>query len=143
MRCLLLVLLIASVAPALADDLTLHRVILSSAGIGCFEYDAHVDGNATLRLDVPLGDVDDVLDSLVVFDTAGSVSTVTLPSRDESHAAFGALPVGRTGLRSPIRYLNDLRGVEVTVTGLQTMTGRVMAAEWFNEIAPGSTDRPP
>lgn len=113
---LLPVLLIVSVTPNLADGLTLHRVILSSRGIGCFEYDAHVDGDATLGLDVRLGDVDDVLDSLVVFDTAGGVSTVTLPSRDESHAAFGALPVGRTALRSPISYLNDLRGVEVTVT---------------------------
>jgi hypothetical protein len=58
-----------------------------------------------------------------------------------SHAAFGALPFGPTALRSPVRYLNDLRGVEVAVTGPQPMTGRIMDAERFNETIPGVPGR--
>lgn len=142
MRFLLTVLLIVSVTPALADDLTLQRVMLSSAGVGYFEYEAKVGGDATLDLTVPLSDVDDVLNSLVVFDTAGGIGSVTLPSHDESHAAFGTLPFGPAALRSPISYLNDLRGVEVAVTGPQPMTGRIMEAERFNEIIPGAPGRP-
>lgn len=142
MRLLLpLLLLIVSVTPALADDVTLQRVILSSAGVGYFEYEAKVDGDATLGLNVPLADVDDVLNSLVVFDTAGGVGSVVLPGHDESHTTFGALPFGPAALRSPISYLNDLRGVEVAVTGPQPMTGRIMEAERFNEAVPGSPGR--
>jgi hypothetical protein len=138
MRFLLPMLLIVSITPALADELTLQRVILSSAGVGYFEYGAKVDGDATLGLDVPLTDVDDVLNSLVVFDTAGGVGTLVLPGHDESHAAFGDLPFGPAGLRSPISYLNDLRGVEVAVSGPQPMTGRIMQAGRFNETLLGS-----
>ncbi len=143
MRFLLPALLIASITPALADDLTLQRVILSSAGVGYFEYEATVDGDATLGLNVPLTDVDDVLNSLVVFDTAGAIGTVELPGHDETHAAFGDLPFGPAALRSPTTYLNDLRGVEVTVKGPQPMTGRIMEAERFNETVPGAPSRPP
>ena len=57
-----------------AADLTLKRVMLSSGGVGYFEYSADVDGDAELGLDVPLGQVDDILKSLVVFDSAGGVA---------------------------------------------------------------------
>src|SRR5215467_7513243 len=77
---------------AFAADLSLRRVMLSSGGVGYFEYEAEVDGAALLGLDVPLAQVDDVLKSLVVFDSAGSVGTVELPGRDASRSAFGDLP---------------------------------------------------
>ena len=70
MHRLILALLLLGAAPAFAADLALKRVMLSSAGVGYFEYEAEVDGPATLGLDVPLDQVDDVLISLVVFDSA-------------------------------------------------------------------------
>jgi hypothetical protein len=76
MRLLTLAFLLGSVCPAFAADLTLKRVMLSSAGVGYFEYEADVDDAATLGLDVPLDQVDDVLTSLVVFDSAGGVGTM-------------------------------------------------------------------
>jgi hypothetical protein len=142
MRFLLLALLIVGITPARADDLTLRRVVLSSAGVGYFEYAATVHSDATLGLNVPLSDVDDVLNSLVVLDTSGGIGTVELPGHDETQAAFGALPFGPAALRSPITYLNDLRGVEVTVKGPQPMTGRIMEAERFNETVPGEPGQP-
>ena len=51
----------AVVGPANAADLSLQRIMLSSGGVGYFEYEAVVDGNATLSLDVPLDQVDDIL----------------------------------------------------------------------------------
>ncbi len=70
MRVLLLGVLATSglLGPARASDLALRRVMLSSAGVGYFEYEAMVDGPAALGLDVRLDQVDDVLKSLVVFD---------------------------------------------------------------------------
>ncbi len=119
----------ALATPAHAADLVLKRVMLSSAGVGYFEYEAAVDGPATLGLDVPLDQVDDVLKSLVVFDDAGGVGGIDLPGRDDVHAALGDVPFGRDGLASPLAFLNSLQGVEVSVAGPRPMTGRILHAE--------------
>ncbi len=119
----------ALATPVHAADLILKRVMLSSAGVGYFEYEAAVDGPATLGLDVQLDQVDDVLKSLVVFDDAGGVGGIELPGRDETHAAFGDVPFGQDGLASPLAFLNSLQGVEVNVAGPRPMTGRILNAE--------------
>ena len=92
---LVALLLLGLASPAWAADLTLKRVMLSSGGIGYFEYAADVDGNDALGLDVPLDQVDDILKSLVVFDKSGAVAGVELPGRDNTVAAFGDLQIGR------------------------------------------------
>ena len=134
---LLLAFLLLAATPAFAADLALKRVMLSSAGVGYFEYEADVDGPTTLGLDVPLDQVDDVLTSLVVFDSAGGVGTIELPGRDNTRAEFGNLPFGPTALNSPVDYLNSLQGVEITVQGPRPMTGRIMHAERITETLPG------
>ena len=58
----------APLPDAAAAELTLKRVLLSTGGVGYFEHEAVVDGNATLELEVRLDQVDDVLKSIVVFD---------------------------------------------------------------------------
>jgi hypothetical protein len=126
--------------PALAGDLELKRVMLSSGGVGYVEYQAAVDGPATLGLDVPLAQVDDLLKSLVVFDSAGGVGGIELPGRDGTNAAFGDVPFGPEALDSPLAYLNSLQGVVLQVAGPQAMTGRLLKAETVRENA--QADRP-
>ena len=65
-----------------ADELALKRVLLSSGGLGYYEYEADVDGDATVDLTVPLDQVDDVLKSLVVYDDKGGVGGLSLPGRE-------------------------------------------------------------
>ena len=125
--------LLGSICPGFAADVTLKRVMLSSAGVGYFEYEAAVDGPVTLGLDVPLDQVDDVLMSLVVFDSAGGVGTVELPGRDNTRASFGDVPFGPDALRSPVDTLNSLQGVEIAVQGPRPMTGRIVHADPFTE----------
>ncbi len=142
MRLLTLAFLICGICPAFAADLALKRVMLSSAGVGYFEYEADVDGSATLGLDVPLDEVDDVLMSLVVFDSAGGVGTVELPGRDNTRESFGNLPFGPDALRSPIDTLNSLQGVEISVQGPRPMTGRIVHAESVVEALPVAPGQP-
>jgi hypothetical protein len=137
MRRLLLAILLIAATPTFAADLALKRVMLSSAGVGYFEYEAEVDGSATLGLDVPLDQVDDVLTSLVVYDSSGGVGAVELPGRDNTRAEFGNLPFGPAALNSPITYLNSLQGVEINVQGPRPMTGRIMHADRVTETLPG------
>jgi hypothetical protein len=129
MHRLIVALLLSGATPAVASDLALKRVMLSSAGVGYFEYETEVDGPAHLGLDIPLDQVDDVLTSLVVFDSAGAVGTVELPGRDNINASFANLPFGPESLRSTVDYLNSLQGVEINVQGPRPMNGRIVYAD--------------
>ena len=84
-----------------AADLSLERIMLSSGGVGYFEYEAAVDGNATLKLDAPIEQVDDILKSLVVYDDGGTTGEITLPGREPLTQSFVDLPFDRTALVRP------------------------------------------
>jgi hypothetical protein len=100
--------------------------MLSSGGVGYFEYEATVDGKAALSLDVPLDQVDDILKSLVVYDDGGTAGEVTLPGREPLTQAFVDLPFDRAALDSAPALLNALQGSEVRVTGAKPMSGRLL-----------------
>src|SRR5712671_3871294 len=116
----------AVVGPVNAADLLLERIMLSSGGVGYFEYEAVVDGNATLSLDVPLDQVDDILKSLVVYDDGGTAGEITLPGREPLTQSFVDLPFDRAALDSAPALLNALQGAEVRVTGAKPMSGRLL-----------------
>lgn len=121
--------LIAFPTFAFAQDLALKRVMLSSGGMGYFEYEATVEGDATLKLTVSLGQVDDVLKSLVVYDDKGGVGGLSLPGREPLAQAFKDLPFDQNSLGSPGELLTTLKGAQVTVGGSRALTGRVVSVE--------------
>src|SRR5579885_514746 len=90
---------------ALAQDLTLKRVMLSSGGLGYFEYEAAVDGDASLKLTVPLDQVDDVLKSLVVYDDRGGVGGLSLPGKEPLRQTFKDMPFDQTAFESPANLI--------------------------------------
>lgn len=114
---------------AFAQDLALKRVMLSSGGLGYFEYEANVDGDATLKLTVSLGQVDDVLKSLVVYDDKGGVGGLSLPGREPLAQAFKDLPFDENSLGSPAELLQALKGAQVTVGGSRSISGRIVSVE--------------
>jgi hypothetical protein len=132
-----LVLFGLATTPAAAADLVLKRVMLSTGGVGYFEYEAQVDGNATLPLDVPLDQVDDVLKSLVVYDAGGSAGEITLPGREPLTQSFADLPFGRAALASEVDLLNALQGAEIRVGAPQAISGRLLHAERETVSGPG------
>ena len=121
--------LIAFPTFAFAQDLTLKRVMLSSGGLGYFEYEASIDGDATLKLTVSLGQVDDVLKSLVVYDDKGGVGGLSLPGREPLAQAFKDLPFDQSSLGSPAELLSTLKGAQITVGGSRSLSGRVVSVE--------------
>jgi hypothetical protein len=114
---------------AAAQDLVLKRVMLSSGGLGYFEYEAAVDGDATLKLTVSLAQVDDVLKSLVVYDDKGGVGGLSLPGREPLAQAFKDLPFDQDSLGSPADLLATLKGAEITVGGSRAMSGRIVSVQ--------------
>ena len=111
-----------------AETLTLERVMLSSGGVGYFEFEAEVEGDAALRLTVPLDQVDDVLKSIVVYDTAGGAGQASLPSRAPLQQVFRGLPFGPEALQSPAALLNRLQGAVVRASGARQIEGRILRA---------------
>ena len=113
-------------AHAAPGDLVLQRVMLSTGGVGYFEYGAEVEGDAELALKVPLDQVDDVLKSIVVFDDAGAVGQVRLPGREPLAQIFRDLPFGPAALESPAALLNQLQGARIRTSGGRVLEGRVL-----------------
>ncbi|MBI3196907.1 MAG: DUF4139 domain-containing protein [Rhodospirillales bacterium] len=114
---------------AFAQDLALKRVMLSSGGMGYFEYEATVDGDATLKLTVSLQQVDDVLKSLVVYDDKGGVGGLSLPGREPLAQAFKDLPFDQASLGSPAELLATLKGAQITVGGSRANSGRIVSVQ--------------
>jgi hypothetical protein len=110
-----------------AADLALKRVLLSTGGVGLFEYEAEVEGDATVELKVRLDQVDDVLKSLVVFDDHGGVGGLDLASAEPLSAIFRSLPFTQEDLASGPQILTALQGAEIEASGPRAVSGRVVA----------------
>lgn len=121
-------LLLAGLAmPSSAQDLDLKRVMLSTGGVGYFEYEAMVTGDAALSLEVRLDQVDDVLKSIVVYDDKGGIGTISLPGREPLKEIFREMPFAPDALSSPIALLNAVRGAEIEVSGNRDLEGRLIS----------------
>jgi hypothetical protein len=112
--------------PAMAGDLVLKRVMLSAGGVAYLEHEAEVTDNAELTLDVPLGQVDDVLKSIVVYDNKGGVGSAQLAGRDPLSQIFNDLPFTADALASPAALLNALQGAEIKVGASRPIVGRLL-----------------
>jgi len=112
---------------ASASDLTLKRVMLSTGGVAYLEYEAEVNGDQTLSLDVPLDQVDDILKSIVIYDSKGGVGSASLPGREPLTQLFADLPFSEEALASPAALLTALQGAEIRVGSTHPITGRVLS----------------
>jgi len=129
MRWLIVALVSLVALPAFAQDLALKRVMLSSGGLGYFEYEATVDGDANLKLTVSLDQVDDVLKSLVVYDDKGGVGGLSLPGKEPLQQTFKDMPFDQAAFQSPAKLLDALRGAQISVGGPRAMSGRIVSVE--------------
>ncbi|WP_438013579.1 DUF4139 domain-containing protein [Sorangium sp. So ce315] len=118
--------------------LPLRRVVLSTGGVGYFEHEARVRGDAELALVVRLDQVDDVLKSIVVYDDRGAAGKITLAGKEPLRDLFRELPFDEGALESDVALLNALRGAEVRTRGLDgAIAGRIIAATAVQVGVPG------
>ena len=127
---------------AQAADLKLKRVLLSTGGVGLYEYEADVEGDATVELKAPLDQVDDILKSLVVFDDKGGVGGLDLAGAEPLSETFRTLPFTAADLQSTPQLLTALHGAEIEVAGPRALKGRIVAVAEETETSPqGATTR--
>jgi hypothetical protein len=112
-----------------AAELPLTRVVLSTSGIAQFTHSGPVTAGSTVDVAVRFDQVDDILKSLTVFDKAGAIGPVSLPSQAPLAELFRDLPFGPDALESSRALLNALVGSEVEITGPVNAKGRVFRVE--------------
>jgi hypothetical protein len=114
------------IAPAaFAAEMPIRGVTLSSAGIAQIERAGEVAANAPVVFRAPLGDVDDLLRSLLILDPAGRVEGLSLPARDLLNEAFRGLPLRPADFENRASLLNALRGQEAEAADAR---GRIATA---------------
>lgn len=126
-----------------ATDLTLRRVLLSSGGVGQFEWQGELRGTDVLTLDIRRDQVDDVLKSLLVVDPAGGAATVRLPGEAPLQEALRDLPVPPQALDSLLTLLAALKGALVTVaTGAGQHAGALLGLREDADVTPEGVPMP-
>ena len=132
LRCMTVATIWFGILPAVEDDpVRVHKVVLFSSGVGYFEHDGSITGNATCELNFTAEQLNDLLKSLVLEDlNGGHVGSVEYPSLDPIAKTLASFEVDISGNPSLADLLSQLRGAEVVaVRGADTFTGTVLGVE--------------
>jgi hypothetical protein len=110
--------------------LPLSRIVLFSSGVGYFQRDGQVDGNATLELAFRAGEINDLLKSLVLRDLdGGQVAAVSYASRDPLARTLRSFAIDLTGNPDLAGVLEQVRGEPMEVITSETVRGTLLGVE--------------
>jgi hypothetical protein len=132
--CLSLLPFAATVAAA-ADTIApppIRRVVLYQHGIGYFEREGEVDGDATLRLRFRAEEMEDVLKSLAALDMGGgSIDAIAYDSKKPAAMQLADFGFDLRSERMIETLVTIFRGARVAaeVAGRGTVTGRMLGLE--------------
>jgi len=134
--------LFASSAPAAETDpappaatvpaatVPLARVVMFSSGVGFFDRQGEVDGDAAVALKFNVEDINDLLKSLVLEDRGGGqISAVTYASKDPITKTLQKFAVDLTANPTLAQILNQIRGERIEFSAPGAMTGTLLGVE--------------
>ena len=118
-------------AAAHAADVPVRQVVLFSSGVGFFQHEGTVRGDAETTLRFKTGQINDILKSLVLQDLdGGRAGAVTYPSQDPLEKTLGSFQINLGGNPSLGDLLNQVRGATVAVAlGAENFSGTVLGVE--------------
>src|SRR5579864_2151521 len=97
-------------------SLPLTQVVLFSSGVGYFQREGDVEGPARIDLQFPIGDVNDLLKSLVLQDMGqGKIGAISYDGQDPIEKTLRSFAVDLTGNPTLGQLLNQARGEKVEV----------------------------
>ncbi|NTF41690.1 DUF4139 domain-containing protein [Rhizobium rhizogenes] len=127
------ILLLSVSSPAIvlaADNGAIRSITLSSGGLAQVSRAADINSDGVIRIEVPLDQVDDILKSLVVNGSAGSVAGMSLAGPQPLQETFKGLPFSLEALSSVPSLLTSMQGAKVAVTsGGKTVEGSILGIE--------------
>ena len=103
------------------SQLPIGQVVLFSSGVGYFQREGSVEGNARVDLSFPVTDINDLLKSMVLRDLdGGHISTVSYDSNAPVERTLKSFAINLTGNPTFAAILNQARGEKVEVVLQQT-----------------------
>jgi hypothetical protein len=123
---------VSAMAQQGSANLPLKRVVLFSSGVGFFEHDGQVEGNADVQMKFNVRDINDLLKSMVVEDLGGGqISTVTYGSKDPITKTLKSFAIDLTTNPTLFDLLQQVRGerVELDVGMPDKITGVILGLE--------------
>src|SRR4051794_34350812 len=123
--------------------LSIGQVVLFSSGVGFFQREGTVDGDARIDLSFPVADVNDLLKSMVLRDRdGGHVAAVSYDSNAPLERTLQSFAVNLTANPALAKILDQARGekVEVALSAAgagqpATLTGTVVGVETQKQAA--------
>ena len=111
--------------PARAAQLPLAQVQLFSSGVGYFQREGSVEGDARVDLSFPVSDINDLIKSMVLRDLdGGHVSTVSYDSNAPLNRTLKSFAIDLSSNPGFAAVLNQARGERVEVSLDQRRAGR-------------------
>ena len=113
-----------------ADELPVKRVVLFTSGVGFFQREGEVTGDASVELSFRTEQINDLLKSLVLQDFGGGkIAPVVFGSRDPIERTLKSFAIDLTDNPSLAELLNRMRGIEVEITAPNSIKGVVVGTE--------------
>jgi hypothetical protein len=118
-------------------SLPISQVVLFSSGVGYFQREGDIEGDASVDLTFPVTDINDLLKSMVLQDlSGGAVSAVSYDSHDPVEKTLKSFAINLNGNPSFGNILNQARGEKVELVLQQTnltqpgtLTGTIVGME--------------
>jgi len=113
-----------------ADDLPVKRVVLFTSGVGFFQREGEVSGDASVQLSFRTEQINDLLKSLVLQDFGGGkIAPIVFGSRDPIERALKSFAIDLTDNPPLSELLNRMRGVEAEITAPKEIQGVIVGVE--------------
>ncbi|MCS7046753.1 MAG: hypothetical protein NZO58_10385, partial [Gemmataceae bacterium] len=99
---------------AVEGPLPIRQVVLFNSGVGYFQREGEVEGNASIDLSFPTSDINDLLKSLVLQDLGGGkISTVSYDSHDPIDKILRSFALDLNNNPTFGQLLNQARGERI------------------------------
>jgi hypothetical protein len=123
--------------PPAGGQLSIGQVVLFSSGVGYFQREGTVDGDARVDLSFPVTDVNDLIKSMVLRDLdGGAISAVSIDSSAPTERTLRSFAIDLTRNPTLSDILNQARGEKVEVAlanaaigGAGVLNGTIVGVE--------------
>ena len=122
-------------AQSVNTDVPVKEVVLFSSGVGYFQHEGTVHGDASTELRFKTTQINDILKSLVLNDLdGGHVGVVTYPSQAPLARTLASFQVDISDNPSEGQLLDKLRGARISLgyggaNGMESLQGTVLGVE--------------
>jgi hypothetical protein len=117
------------------NKLPIKRVVVFSSGVGYFQHQGKVDGDASLDLKFRVNNINDLLKSMVLEDRGGGqISTVTYGSRDPITKTLQTFSIDLTKPPTLGQLLSQIRGEQIEMDAPNKVVGTIIGVEKRREV---------